>query len=114
MNFIESKSKPFQLMIYKSNQHIYAYIIDPNTINGHILVSASTIEKSYKSNFENLSQTENAKKIGSLIAERALKLGIKRVVLNLKKKNRKPYRFQGKVKMLVLEMISSGVSIKKN
>lgn len=119
MNFTESKSKPFQLMIFKSNQHIYAQIMDPNTIDGHILVSASTIEKSYRLNFAHLDQTENAKKIGSLVAKRALELGINRVVLNLKKKksiknNRKAYRFQGKVKALVLEMVNSGLSIKKN
>lgn len=119
MNFTESNLKPFQLMIFKSNQHIYAQIIDPNTKNGHILVSASTIEKSYRLNFMHISQTENAKKIGSLIAKRALELGITRVVLNLKKKkpikkNRKTYRFQGRVKELVLEMINSGISIKKS
>ena len=119
MNFIKSKPKPFQLMIFKSNQHIYAQIIDPNTINGHILASASTIEKSYKASFIHLTQTEGAKKIGSLIAKRALELGITRVVLDLKKKkainnNRKAYRFEGKVKALVLEMVNSGLAIKKN
>lgn len=124
MNFLEhnidsKKSRPFELMVFKSNQHIYAHIIDRNTTNGHILASASTIEKAYKLNFSHLNQTESAKKIGALIAARALKLGIDQVVLNLKKKqfgtknSKKTYRFQGKVKMLVSEMVGSGVSIKK-
>lgn len=119
MNLTESKLSPFQLKIFKSNQHIYVQIINPNTINGHIVTSASTIERSYRSNFAHLNQTEHAKIIGSMIAKRALELGINRVVLDLRKrksvyKSKKTYRFQGKIKALVLEMVNFGLLINKD
>lgn len=122
MNSTTLHSKPFQLIIFKSNQHIYAQLLDPNTKNGHILITASTLEKSYRSNFKKLSQIEDAKKIGQLIGQRAQQFGINTILIKLKKKkdfkkkfsNRKTYPFHGKIKALILEILNLGISIKKD
>lgn len=78
-----------RLCMYKSNANIYAQIIDD--VNGHTLVSASTLEKGV----EGSSNVESAKKIGELIAKRALEKGIGEVVFD-----RSGYIYHGKVKEL--------------
>ena len=66
-----------RLSVFRSENHIYAQIIDD--VAGNTLVSASTVEKS----FEGLgSNVEAAKKIGATVAERALKKGIEEVVFD--------------------------------
>lgn len=122
MNLIKLNSKPFVLIIYKSNQHIYTQLLDLNTKNGHILISASTLEKSYKSNFKRLNLIEDAKNVGQLIGQKAKALGINTILIQLKKKqdlkkkfsNRKTYSFHGKIKALILEITNLGISIKKD
>ena len=65
-------SRP-RLCVYRSLSNIYAQIIDD--VAGSTLVSASTVEKGFEGNGGNV---EAAKKIGALVAERALKKGIDR------------------------------------
>ena len=60
-----------RLSVFRSENNIYAQIIDD--VAGSTLVSASTVEKGFEGNGGNV---EAAKKIGALIAERALKKGI--------------------------------------
>ena len=57
-----------RLSVFRSENHIYAQIIDD--VAGSTLVSASTVEKSFEGNSSNI---EAAKKIGAIVAERALK-----------------------------------------
>ena len=79
-----------RLSVFRSENHIYAQIIDD--VAGNTLVSASTVEKS----FEGLgSNVEAAKKIGATVAERALKKGIEEVVFD-----RGGYIYHGRVKEL--------------
>ena len=64
-----------RLAVYRSNKNIYAQIIDD--VQGATLVSASSLEK----DFEGIgSNKEAAKKVGMMVAERALKKGIEQVV----------------------------------
>ena len=60
-----------RLCVFRSESNIYAQIIDD--VAGNTLVSASTVEKSFEGNGSNC---EAAKKVGAVIAERALKKGI--------------------------------------
>ena len=79
-----------RLSVFRSENHIYAQIIDD--VAGNTLVSASTVEKS----FEGLgSNCEAAKKVGAPIAERALKKGIEDVVFD-----RGGYIYHGRVQAL--------------
>jgi large subunit ribosomal protein L18 len=79
-----------RLSVFRSENHIYAQIIDD--VAGNTLVSASTVEKS----FEGLgSNVKAAKKIGATVAERALKKGIEEVVFD-----RGGYIYHGRVQAL--------------
>ena len=79
-----------RLSVFRSENHIYAQIIDD--VAGSTLVSASTVEKDFEGNGSNC---EAAKKIGALIAERALKKGLEEVVFD-----RGGYIYHGRVKAL--------------
>ncbi|GAB6184019.1 50S ribosomal protein L18 [Thermodesulfovibrio hydrogeniphilus] len=83
-----------RLCIFRSLNHIYAQVIDDTT--GKTLVSASTVEKEMR-NIKpgNKSNIEFAKKVGELIAERALNSGITKVVFD-----RAGYKYHGIVKAL--------------
>ena len=79
-----------RLSVFRSENHIYAQIIDD--VAGSTLVSASTVEKSFEGNGSNV---EAAKKIGATVAERALAKGIENVVFD-----RGGYIFHGRVAAL--------------
>ena len=76
--------------VFRSRSNIYAQIIDD--VKGTTLVSASSVEKDFKDYGGN---KEAAKKVGQLIAKRALKKKIKDVVFD-----RGGYIFHGRVKEL--------------
>ncbi len=75
-----------RLCVYRSNANIQAQIIDD--VKGVTLVSASSYEK----DFECGSNKESAKKVGALIAERAIAAGISEVVFD-----RGGYLYHGRV-----------------
>ena len=79
-----------RLCIYKSNANIYAQIIDD--VNGKTLVQASTLDKSFDEGSVG-SNVESAKKVGELVAKRALDNSIEEVVFD-----RSGYIYHGKVK----------------
>jgi len=80
-----------RLNVFRSNENIFAQIIDDE--KGMTLVSASSIDKELK--LENGSNIEAATKVGTLLAERAKKANIKKVVFD-----RGGYLYQGRVKAL--------------
>ncbi|MGK7891268.1 MAG: 50S ribosomal protein L18 [Leptolyngbyaceae cyanobacterium] len=68
-----------RLAVFRSNQHIYAQVIDD--VTHHTLVSASTVEPDVKS--DKVGNTCDAStKVGQLIAERSLTKGITSVVFD--------------------------------
>lgn len=79
-----------RLNVYRSLSNIHAQIIDDT--KGVTLVSASTVEKDYTDYGGN---KDAAKKVGTLIAERALAKGITEVVFD-----RGGYLYHGRVKEL--------------
>lgn len=83
-------SRP-RLCVFRSNQNIQAQIIDDE--QGITLVSASSFEKGNK--FENGSNIEAAKLVGTAIAQRALEKGIKNVVFD-----RGGFLYHGRVQAL--------------
>ena len=79
-----------RLSVFRSENNIYAQIIDD--VAGSTLVSASSVEKGFDGNGSNI---EAAKKIGALVAERALQKGIEEVVFD-----RGGYIYHGRVQAL--------------
>ena len=82
-----------RLAVFRSNNHMYAQIIDDSV--GHTLVSASTLQKEVKAELEKTNDVAAAAYLGKVIAERALEKGIKEVVFD-----RGGLIYQGKVKAL--------------
>jgi large subunit ribosomal protein L18 len=80
-----------RLNVFRSNQHIYAQIIDD--MNGVTLASASTLDKEF--NLESSSNIEAAQKVGELVAKRAVEKGISAVVFD-----RGGYLYHGRVQAL--------------
>ena len=69
-----------RLCVFRSNKHIYAQIIDD--VAGNTLVAASTVEKEIASQLGEFDKKGEAKIVGKIIAERAVKAGIKEVVFD--------------------------------
>ena len=69
-----------RLAVFRSNNHMYAQIIDDSV--GHTLVSASTLQKEVKAELEKTNDVAAAAYLGKVIAERALEKGIKEVVFD--------------------------------
>ena len=80
-----------RLAVFRSLSHIYAQVIDDQT--GRALVSASSLEKGLRG--EGGTKTEKARKVGALLAQRALAAGIKKVVFD-----RGGFIYHGRVKAL--------------
>ena len=79
-----------RLSVYRSLGNIYAQIIDDT--KGVTLVSASSLDKDFEDYGGNI---EAAKKVGSVIAKRALDKGIEHVVFD-----RGGYLYHGRVQAL--------------
>ena len=82
-----------RLAVFRSNNHMYAQIIDDTV--GQTLVSASTMEKDVKAELNKTNDVEAAAYVGTVIAKRALEKGITTVVFD-----RGGYIYQGKVAAL--------------
>ena len=82
-----------RLAVYRSNNHVYAQIIDDTV--GKTIVSASTNEKKIASELEKTNNVEAAAYVGKVIAERAIAANIKEVVFD-----RGGFIYTGKVKAL--------------
>ena len=82
-----------RLAVFRSNNHVYAQIIDDD--KEHTLVSASTLQKDVKAELEKTNNVEAAAYLGTVIAKRALEKGITTVVFD-----RGGYIYHGKVQAL--------------
>ena len=82
-----------RLAVFRSNNHMYAQIIDDTV--GNTLVAASTLDKDVKAELEKTNDVAAAAKLGTVIAKKALEKGITTVVYD-----RGGFVYQGKVKAL--------------
>ena len=69
-----------RLAVFRSNNHMYAQIIDDTV--GNTLVAASTLEKDVKAELEKTNNVDAAAYLGTVIAKRAIEKGIKAVVFD--------------------------------
>ena len=82
-----------RLAVLRSNNHMYAQIIDDTV--GKTLVSASTLDKDVKAELEKTNNVEAATVVGTVVAKKALEKGITTVVYD-----RGGFVYEGKVKAL--------------
>lgn len=92
-NRFSGTAKRPRLAVFRSNNHMYAQIIDDTV--GKTLAAASTLEKEAKSGLEKTGNVEAAAYVGTLVAKRALEKGIDEVVFD-----RGGFLYHGKIKAL--------------
>ena len=82
-----------RLAVFRSNNHMYAQIIDDTV--GKTLVAASTLEKEVKAELDKTNNVDAAAYLGTVIAKKALEKGITEVVFD-----RGGFIYQGKIAAL--------------
>lgn len=82
-----------RLVVFRSNQHISAQIIDDT--QGIVLTSASSFSKDSKESMKDLKKTALSIEVGKAIAKKALEINIDTVVFD-----RNGYLYHGRVKAL--------------
>ncbi len=92
-NNIAGTAERPRLVVFRSNKHMYAQIIDD--AKGHTLVAASTLEKDVAAELEKTNDVKAAAYLGSVIGKKALDAGITEVVFD-----RGGYIYQGKIAAL--------------
>ncbi|MCG6206683.1 50S ribosomal protein L18 [Rhodopseudomonas sp. HC1] len=92
-----------RLSIFRSSKHIYAQVIDD--LKGETLASASSLEKTLREAGNTGADIDAAKAVGKLVAERAVKQGVKEVVFD-----RGGYLYHGRVKALADAAREGGLS----
>jgi len=92
-----------RLSVYRSSKHIYAQVIDDTA--GQTVAAASTLDKDIKGALKTGADKDAAAAVGKVVAERAIKAGVKDVVFD-----RGGYRFHGRIKALADAARESGLS----
>lgn len=92
-----------RLSVFRSSKQIYAQVIDDEA--GRTIAAASSLEKDMREKLKNGATVAAAGKIGKLVAERAVKAGVKEVVFD-----RSGYLFHGRVKALADGAREGGLS----
>jgi len=99
---LRSSGQP-RLSVFRSSKHIYAQVIDD--VGGKTICAASSLEKDLKSSLKTGADKAAAAAVGKLVAERAVKAGVKDVVFD-----RGGYIFHGRVKALADAAREGGLS----
>jgi large subunit ribosomal protein L18 len=92
-----------RLSVHRSSKHIYAQVIDDAA--GRTVAAASSLDKELKTQLKSGADKAAAANVGKLIAERAVKAGIKEVVFD-----RGGYMFHGRIKALADAAREGGLS----
>ena len=92
-NHIVGTAQKPRLAVFRSNNHMYAQIIDDTV--GNTLVSASTLQQEVKAELEKTNDVAAAAYLGTVIGKRAVEKGITTVVFD-----RGGFIYQGKIKAL--------------
>lgn len=82
-----------RMSVFRSNKQIYVQIV--NDESGLVLTSASSLSKEFRAESGKGSTIESAKKVGAMVAEKALAKDIRQVVFD-----RNGYLYHGRVKAL--------------
>ena len=99
---IKKLSNRKRLTVFRSNNHLYAQLIDDNI--SKTLLSSSTKDKDFKSNSN--SKVDQSQEVGVLLASKIKKSKIKKVIFD-----RNGYRYHGRVKALADTVRDQGIEI---
>ena len=102
-NHLSGTTECPRLAVFRSNNHMYAQVIDDTV--GNTLVFASTLQKDVKDGLEKTNNVDAAAKLGEIIAKKALDKGINTVVFD-----RGGFVYQGKVKALAEAAREAGLN----
>ena len=105
-NHLAGTAERPRLAVFRSNNHMYAQIIDDTV--GNTLVSASTLDKDLKAELEKTNNVDAAAKLGIVIAKKALDKGITTVVFD-----RGGFIYAGKVKALAEAAREAGLEFQE-
>ncbi len=83
----------FRLVVHKTSRHIYAQILSKDS--KYVLVSSSTLEKKVRCDLNYTGNKKAAYKVGLLIAKKAIKKGINKVVFD-----KSGFKYHGRIKVL--------------
>jgi ribosomal protein L18 len=97
-----SDLKMIRLCVFRTNNHIYAQIIDSNGAN--VLASASTVDKEIRNHIKSGGNVESASIVGKYIAERAKSAGIEQVAFD-----RSGFQYHGRIKALAESARDNGL-----
>ena len=92
-NHLAGTAERPRLAVFRSNNHMYAQIIDDTV--GNTLAAASTLDKEVKDALEKTNNVDAAAQVGTAIAKKALDKGITTVVFD-----RGGFIYQGKIQAL--------------
>ncbi|MCB1563376.1 MAG: 50S ribosomal protein L18 [Alphaproteobacteria bacterium] len=90
---VSTRETRARLSVFRSGKQIYAQVIDD--LSGKTLAAASTLESELKEKLKTGADTKAASEVGKLVAERAKKAGVEKVVFD-----RGRYIYHGRVKAL--------------
>ena len=91
-----------RIIMVRSNKYLYTQVIDDD--KHEVLASASTLEKELKTKLKSTRDSEAAKLMGKIIAERLKKIKIKTVTFD-----RNVYPFIGRVKIFADSARENGI-----
>ena len=92
-----------RLAVFRSNNHMYAQVIDDTV--GNTLVAASTLDKDVKAELEKTNDVAAAAYLGKVIAKKAQDAGITEVVFD-----RGGFIYQGKIQALAEAAREAGLN----
>ena len=90
---VRAKIKGTRLCVFRSNQHIYAQLIDDS--KGICVTGASSLTPEIRQKSAGLTKSDIALLVGQYIADKAKEKGIEEIVFD-----RHGYRYQGRLKSL--------------
>lgn len=96
------RAKAVRLSVHRSLKHIYAQVISP--CGGVVLASASTLDKELRDKVKCGSNVAAAEQVGTALAERAIKAGVKTVAFD-----RSGYKYHGRVAKLAQAARDAGL-----
>ncbi|SET49885.1 large subunit ribosomal protein L18 [Nitrosomonas marina] len=91
-----------RLSVHRTNQHIYAQLIDDEKMQ--TITSASTLESEVKNSINQGGNSKAATLVGKRIAEKAIKLGVEQIAFD-----RSGYKYHGRVKALAESARENGL-----
>jgi large subunit ribosomal protein L18 len=99
---VKGSSEQPRLTVFRSSRHIYAQVIDDEA--NKVLASASTMGKAEREETTGLNKMDQAKKIGTTVAQRCKATGVEKVVFD-----RNGYRYHGRVVALATAARKAGL-----